>query len=101
MFRILIDLLRSLIWNKDLLLHANPYKTLKNVHTKNQVHLFSTTNAEMGSRFANIWWECQIMTFQMVVQFPFYNFCTHLHKLLWLLFEQFMSSFLLKLFSEE
>ena len=34
MFSILFDLPRSLIWNKDLLLHVNPYKILKNVHTK-------------------------------------------------------------------
>ena len=34
MFRILLDLPRSSILNKDLLLHVNPYKTLKNVHTK-------------------------------------------------------------------
>ena len=34
MFRILFDIPRSLIWNKDLLLHVNPYKTLENVHTK-------------------------------------------------------------------
>ena len=34
MFRILLDLPRSLILNKDLLLHVNLYKTLKNVHTK-------------------------------------------------------------------
>ena len=33
-FRILFDLPRSLIWNKYLLLHANPYKTLKNVNMK-------------------------------------------------------------------
>ena len=33
MFRILFDLPRSSILNKDLLLHVNPYKTLKNVHT--------------------------------------------------------------------
>ena len=25
---------RSSSWNKDLLLHVNPYKTLENVHTK-------------------------------------------------------------------
>ena len=29
-----LELPRSSIWNKDLLLHINPYKTLKNVHTK-------------------------------------------------------------------
>ena len=34
MFRILFDLPRSLILNKDLLLHVNPCKTLKKVHTK-------------------------------------------------------------------
>ena len=36
MFIILFYLPRSSILNKDLLLHANPYKTLKNVHTKNK-----------------------------------------------------------------
>ena len=30
----MFDLPRSSILNKDLLLHINPYKTLKNVHTK-------------------------------------------------------------------
>ena len=34
MFRILFDLPKSSIWNKDLLLHVNPNKILKNVHTK-------------------------------------------------------------------
>ena len=34
MFRILFDLLRSSILNKDLLLHVNPYVTLENVHTE-------------------------------------------------------------------
>ena len=34
MFRILFDLPRSSVLNKDLLLHVNPYNTLKNVHTK-------------------------------------------------------------------
>ena len=34
MLRILFDLPRSSVLNKDLLLHVNPSKTLKNVHTK-------------------------------------------------------------------
>ena len=29
---------RSSSWNKDLLLHVNPYKTLENVHTKQLVY---------------------------------------------------------------
>ena len=37
MFKVLFDLPRSSILNKDLLLHVNPYKTLKNVHTKIQL----------------------------------------------------------------
>ena len=37
MLRILFDLPRSSICNKDLLLHVNPYKTLKNEHKKNDV----------------------------------------------------------------
>ena len=34
MLKILFDLPRSSILNKDLLLHVNPYKTLKNVHMR-------------------------------------------------------------------
>ena len=30
---------RSLSWDKDLLLHVNPYETLKNVHTKPTLYL--------------------------------------------------------------
>ena len=42
MFRILFDLPRSSILNKDLLLHVNPYKTLNNVHTK----IFSNSSGQ-------------------------------------------------------
>ena len=34
MFRILFDLMRYSIWNKDLLLHVNTFKTLKVTHMK-------------------------------------------------------------------
>ena len=39
-FGIFFHLPRSSIWNKDLLLHVNPYKTSKNVHTKAPLHVF-------------------------------------------------------------
>ena len=42
MFRELFDLPRSSVLNKDLLLRTNPYKTLKNVHTKIRIWIWNT-----------------------------------------------------------
>ena len=51
MFRILYDLLRSSIWKKDLLLHVNHYKTLKNVHMKASLVMGMILIERMASDF--------------------------------------------------
>ena len=49
----MFDLPRSSILNKDLLLHLNPYKTLKNVHMKNLLAFKAKLNL-LGARNCSI-----------------------------------------------
>ena len=54
MFRIVFDHPRSSILNKDLLLHVNPFKTLKNVHTKVGVSSAETQIIDKGKKRGQI-----------------------------------------------